>query len=174
MASTEATASSAEGLTPAQQLQQQHDNDHHVTVEDVPDEEDLAHPPPSTKPAADAPLSEKAAGKQKAESAASVPAPAPKKPVLNMASEELFPTLGSVKPRTNASPMKWGKMPAAVTSSNGLNGTAPSTYPGGLALRISRHLADLSQATPPLAHPLRPLALAWAPLCPVVALLSRR
>jgi hypothetical protein len=127
MASTEATTSAAEGLTPAQQLMQQHDhdNDHHVTVEDVPDEEDLAHPPPAAKSVPEAPLSEKAAGKQKAESAA----PAPKKPTLNMASEDAFPALGSVKPRT-AAPVAsgWGKKPAAVTSSNGLNGTATGTY----------------------------------------------
>ena len=40
-----ATGSSSEGLTPAQKLMEQHD--HHATVEDVIDEEDLAHPPPS-------------------------------------------------------------------------------------------------------------------------------
>lgn len=120
--SSEAVASSAnEGLTPAQKLMEQHD--HHVTVEDVPDEEDLAHPPPSAsaKPASEsAPLSEKAAGKQKAEDA---PAP-PKKAALNTSSEEAFPALGPVKPRAQASVAPtWGKKPAAVTS-NGVNGNA--------------------------------------------------
>lgn len=47
MASEAVASSATEGLTPAQQLMEQHENnDHHVTVEDVPDEEDIAHPPP--------------------------------------------------------------------------------------------------------------------------------
>ncbi|KAJ4378014.1 hypothetical protein N0V83_000844 [Neocucurbitaria cava] len=121
MASEAATSSATEGLTPAQQLMEQHD--HHVTVEDVPDEEDIAHPPPSAsaKHASDAaPLSEKAAGKQKAEDA---PIPA-KKPALNTSSEEAFPALGPAKPRAQASVAPtWSKKPAAVTS-NGVNGTA--------------------------------------------------
>lgn len=116
MASEAVASSATEGLTPAQKLMQAHD--HHVTVEDVVDEEDLAHPPPSVKPVSDAPaLSEKAAGKQKAQDA---PAPA-KKPALNTASEDAFPALGPVKPRAQASVPTWGKKPAAVTS-NGVNG----------------------------------------------------
>lgn len=116
MASEAVSASATEGLTPAQKLMEQHD--HHVTVEDVVDEEDLAHPPPSARSAPDgaAPLSEKAAGKQKAQDA-----PA-KKPALNTSSEEAFPALGPVKPRAQASVAPtWGKKPAAVTS-NGVNG----------------------------------------------------
>jgi hypothetical protein len=122
MASEAVASSATEGLTPAQKLMEQHD--HHVTVEDVPDEEDVAHPPPSTsaKPAAEAPLSEKAAGKQKANDAA----PAPKKPALNTASEEAFPALGPAKPRAQApAASTWGKKPAAVTA-NGTNGNAAS------------------------------------------------
>ncbi|KAH7069878.1 hypothetical protein BKA63DRAFT_90457 [Paraphoma chrysanthemicola] len=117
---SEATASSAtEGLTPAQKLMQEHE--HNVTIEDVPDEEDIAHPPPSAKPA-DAPLSEKAAGKQKVDEA-----PAPKKPALNTSSEEAFPALGPVKPRAQAPVAPtWGNKPAAVTTSNGPNGNAAS------------------------------------------------
>ena len=121
---SEAVASSApEGLTPAQKLMQEH-ADHHVTVEDVVDEEDVAHPPPAAKSADDgsAPLSEKAAGKQKADAA---PA-APKKPALNTSSEEAFPALGPVKPRAQAPVAPtWGKKPASVTS-NGVNGAAAS------------------------------------------------
>ena len=121
---SEATASTAtEGLTPAQKLMQEH-ADHHVTVEDVEDEDELAHPRPSAQPAADAPapLSEKAAGKQKAEDA---PA-APKKPALNTSSEEAFPALGPVKPRAQAPVAPtWGKKPASVTA-NGVNGNAAS------------------------------------------------
>jgi hypothetical protein len=99
MASEAVASTATEGLTPAQKLMQEH-ADHHVTVEDVEDEDELAHPQSSAEPAADvpAPLSEKAAGKQKAEDA---PA-APKKPALNTSSEEAFPALGPVKPRAQA------------------------------------------------------------------------
>jgi hypothetical protein len=122
MASEAVASTATEGLTPAQKLMQEH-ADHHVTVEDVEDEDELAHPQSSAEPAADAPapLSEKAAGKQKAEDA---PA-APKKPALNTSSEEAFPALGPVKPRAQAVAPTWGKKPASVTS-NGVNGSAPS------------------------------------------------
>ncbi|XPS73217.1 hypothetical protein M3J09_005368 [Ascochyta lentis] len=134
MASEAVGSSATEGLTPAQQLMEQHENnDHHVTVEDVPDEEDVAHPPPaaaSNSAATDAPLSDKAAGKQKAEE----PAPAPKKPALNTQSEEAFPALGPVKPRGQAPVPTWGKKPAAVTS-NGANGSHGASAPSGPAIR---------------------------------------
>jgi hypothetical protein len=114
MASEAVASSATEGLTPAQKLMQEHE--HNPTVEDVPDEEDIAHPQPS----ADAPLSEKAAGKQKMDDA-----PAPKKPALNTSSEEAFPALGPVKPRAQAAVAPtWGKKPAAVT--NGANDDATS------------------------------------------------
>lgn len=130
MASEAVASSATEGLTPAQKLMQEHD--HHVTVEDVPDEEDIAHPTPSASAntASDAPLSEKAAGKQKANDA-----PAPKKPALNTSSEEAFPALGPVKPRAQASVAPtWGKKPASVVS-NGANGDAASN---GASLPIGR------------------------------------
>jgi hypothetical protein len=121
MASEAAASSATEGLTPAQKLMQEHD--HHVTVEDVPDEDDVAPPPPSAKP--DAPLSEKAAGKQKADDT-----PAPKKAALNTSSEEAFPALGPAKPRGQAPVAPtWSKKPAAVTS-NGANGSAASNGTG--------------------------------------------
>lgn len=117
MASEAVASSATEGLTPAQKLMQEHD--HNVTVEDVVDEEDIAHPPPSAKATSDAPaLSEKAAGKQKADDA-------PKKPALNTSSEEAFPALGPAKPRAQVSAPTWGKKPTAVTS-NGVNGSAAS------------------------------------------------
>jgi hypothetical protein len=123
MASEAVASTATEGLTPAQKLMQEH-ADHHVTVEDVEDEDELAHPQSSAEPAADvpAPLSEKAAGKQKAEDA---PA-APKKPALNTSSEEAFPALGPVKPRAQAVAPTWGKKPASVTS-NDVNGSAASS-----------------------------------------------
>jgi len=135
MASEAVASSATEGLTPAQKLMQEHET-HNVTVEDVPDEEDLAHPAPSSsaKPASDAPLSDKAAGKQKADDA-----PKPKKAALNTSSEEAFPALGPVKPRAQAAVAPtWGKKPAAVTTPNGVNGatsngtSTPSDAPGSL------------------------------------------
>jgi len=124
-----AGSSAAEGLTPAQKLMEQHD--HHVTVEDVVDEEDVVHPPPSAAPKAapsDAPattMSEKAAGKQKAED---TPAPAKKAAAaLNTSSEEAFPALGPAKPRAPASfAATWGKKPASVAT-NGINGSGQET-----------------------------------------------
>lgn len=125
-----ATGSSGEGLTPAQKLMEQHN--HHVTVEDVVDEEDLAHPTPSAalqsdaadSAAAAAPLSEKAAGKQKV---ADTPAPSKKAPGLNTASEEAFPALGPVKPRVQAAVAPtWGKKPASLAA-NGVNGSGPAS-----------------------------------------------
>ncbi|PVI02859.1 hypothetical protein DM02DRAFT_670264 [Periconia macrospinosa] len=113
------SSSAAEGLTPAQKLMEQHD--HHVTVEEVVDEEDIIHPPPSAGPNKDsdgAAVSDKAAGKQKAQDA-----PAPKKgPALNTSSEEAFPALGPVKPRAPAAfAPTWGKKPASLAP-NGVNG----------------------------------------------------
>ncbi|KAJ4984335.1 KH domain-containing protein [Stagonosporopsis vannaccii] len=135
MASEAVASSATEGLTPAQQLMEQHaNNDHHVTVEDVVDEEDVAHPPPSAAATSDAPLSEKAAGKQKAEE----PVAAPKKPALNTQSEEAFPALGPVKPRAQAPVPTWGKKPAAVSSANGNNGNngnSGASTPSGPAIR---------------------------------------
>lgn len=116
---------SSEGLTPAQKLMEQHD--HRPTVEEVLDEEDILHPPPSASVKAPAPsegLSEKASGKQKAEDA---PAPA-KKPAVpfNTSSEELFPALGPARPRPTAVAPTWGSKPMAPVN-GGTNGTAPNT-----------------------------------------------
>ncbi|KAF2275343.1 uncharacterized protein EI97DRAFT_501939 [Westerdykella ornata] len=116
----------SEGLTPAQKLMEQHS--HRPTVEEVVDEEDLVHPPSSaplnaSEPAA--PLSEKAAGKQKAEGS---PAPSKKPEVpFNTASEEMFPALGPVKPRPAAAAPSWGKKPSSGSGVNGnTNGNASS------------------------------------------------
>jgi len=115
MASEAVASSASQSLTPAQKLMEQHD--HNVTIEDVVDEEDIAHPPPSTPANAEAPLSHKAAGKQKVDDSM------PKKAALNTSSEEAFPALGPVKPRAQASVAPtWGKKPASVTA-NGANGS---------------------------------------------------
>jgi hypothetical protein len=177
MASEAVAGSATEGLTPAQKLMQEH-ADHHVTVEDVPDEEDLVHPPASAsaKPDTDAsaPLSEKAAGKQKAEDA---PA-APKKPALNTSSEEAFPALGPVKPRAQASVAPtWGKKPASVTS-NGVNGGAagsgpsiPSRGPALPSMNIpGKHTERISLA----AHQVAPRGELKKPINEIVRDINRR
>lgn len=144
MASETVASSATEGLTPAQKLMQEH-ADHHVTVEDVPDEEDIAHPTPSAASAsASAPLSDKAAGKQKADDTSS------KKPALNTSSEEAFPALGPVKPRAQASVAPtWGKKPSSVT--NGVNGNASAPAGRGPALPSmnipGKHVERISLAT---------------------------
>jgi hypothetical protein len=115
---------SSEGLTPAQKLMEQHG--HNPTVEEVPDEEDILHPASSASIKSPEPgegLSEKAAGKQKADDA---PAPT-KKPTVpfNTASEELFPALGPAKPRAAAVAPTWGKKSTAPVN-GGANGTSMS------------------------------------------------
>ena len=96
---------------------QEHDahQAHRVTVEDAPDEYDLAHPPP---PAAKAATPN---GKASAKSAAPP----------NMSSEESFPALAPAKPRDAASvPAAWGKKPAALATDGpaaGADGHTPSS-----------------------------------------------
>lgn len=124
--------SSSEGLTPAQKLMEAHN----PTVEEVVDQEDIDHPPPSmaastastneaaSAPAPAEPLSAKAAGKQPATES---PAPTPRggQAPLDTQSEELFPALGAPKSRAAAAPTPWSHKPAAVgKAANGVNGLA--------------------------------------------------
>ena len=99
----EATSSNAPEKTPAQILQEKHDaaERHNATVEEVVDEEDIVHPPPSslhgqhsstreTSPGGgNGHASERAAGKQKAQD------PRPESSAPDTKSEEAFPALGS-------------------------------------------------------------------------------
>lgn len=137
-----------DSLTPAQKLQEKHDADaaHRATIEDVIDEEDIQHPPPSrqdvSEPQATPPqqsasgtMSEKVAGKRKAreELNAVVPNGQPQmQPTLDTKSEELFPALGagpgSKAPVAAAS--AWGtKKPPSVgaAGSTFVNGRGPLT-----------------------------------------------
>ena len=131
--------------SPAQRLQQKHvaDAAHRPMVEDVVDEEDIAHPPPSMKAATPIlstvdekgplPSLEKATGKQKARedpieppSSANIPPPV----ILDTKSEDAFPALGrGSKPQAPASvPMAWGaRKPLGVANAvpNGINGQGP-------------------------------------------------
>lgn len=116
-------ATASEQLTAAQKLQQEHEG-HHVTVEDVVDE-DLKPHHDSTDAAAPG-LSEKAAGKQKASSAAPT--------ALDTQSRELFPELGGPKPQLNTTKPKWNvSKPTNGHSPSPANGSGAATPSSGLA-----------------------------------------
>ena len=137
-----AGANSSDKLSFAEQLQKKHAEGHNPTVEEVVDEEDKLHPPPSLAAANPPPVDEneaipvsaKAKGKQKVEDepeASSNNGKVSKPQTLDTKSEELFPALGSgSKPRnTGAVPAAWGsKKPASVAGkSNGTNGSGPAS-----------------------------------------------
>lgn len=128
----------AAAKSPAAMLEEQHARDeaHRATVEDVVDEEDIRHPPPSSlvkdgKPdAASEPVKSTTA-----QTGTTTPAPAPKAapkkgPAFDVRSEESFPALGGgPKPRTAAAPTAWGaKKPSSASApTNGVNGSQPSS-----------------------------------------------
>ncbi|KAF2398874.1 hypothetical protein EJ06DRAFT_583485 [Trichodelitschia bisporula] len=123
-----ASTTAPETTSAAQKLLAVHDQAHRVQVEDVPDEDDLAHPAPSSSVTSPAIVdsstataeSDVAKGKQKAEPEA------PKKkatPVLDTKSEEAFPALGAPKAAPAAFQQGWGKKPASVTTNGNKAGT---------------------------------------------------
>ncbi|KAH8684762.1 putative KH domain-containing protein [Tricladium varicosporioides] len=142
MASTDSNSQASDangGLSAAQKLMQKHDEAHKVTIEDVPDEEDVTpHPHPSSASvlesadeAASAPgwaasMSAKAAGKQKA-------APEGKENVtfVNTQSETAFPSLGPSSNAKAASAPIWGAKKAA-SNGNGVATNGSSTPKSGM------------------------------------------
>ncbi|KAF9888178.1 hypothetical protein FE257_009173 [Aspergillus nanangensis] len=114
----------------AAMLEEQHARDeaHKATVEEIVDEEDLQHPPPSSL------VQDSAIPSQTptpADATPAAPKPAPKKaPAFDVQSEELFPALGSgPKPKVPAA-STWGAKSAAAAVSSGLpSGSQPA--PGG-------------------------------------------
>lgn len=143
-------SSQLKSLSFAEKLALKHSGNVHVpTIEDAVDEEDIAHPPPSsmlssqtpeTGPGpilveSQVPLSEKALGKQKAQDeshAAKGPTKRTQEPLLDTKSEELFPALGGgiKSPASGSIATAWGtKKPASVANgtSNGLNGYGPAS-----------------------------------------------
>ena len=142
------TSSMQQEASPAEQLLKKHaaDESHRATIEDVVDEEDIAHPPPSAlmqdstngppsdsvlQPKSES-LSAKAAGKQRAkEEPVSETGNAESAGVMiDTKSDEAFPSLGAgSKPRTAATVSSaWGaKKPASVAkaAANGLNKHGP-------------------------------------------------
>lgn len=137
---TGGTSVASEALTPAQKLQEKHDADaaHSATIEEVIDEEDIEHPPPSmqiapespTNQPASEPMSEKVAGKQKVKEEPDSAASNGKsntQPTLDTQSEELFPALGAgpkSKAPAAAAPAWGAKKPSSVgaVGLNGVNG----------------------------------------------------
>lgn len=120
MAAEASTATNGASKSLAAMLEEQHARDeaHKPTVEEVVDEEDLKHPPPSAT-----------ANNQllppilsPAETAAPAPKPAPKKaPAFDVQSEELFPALGSGPKPAAPAAATWGakKPSAAAAVTNG-------------------------------------------------------
>jgi hypothetical protein len=108
--------------SPAALLSEQHEK-HNVTIEDVVDEDDIQHPPPSS------------AVKPTVNQSADAAAPTPKKaPVFDVQSEELFPALGG-GPKSKAAanvPTAWGaKKPGVAAAAP--NGAAAVSQPSGMS-----------------------------------------
>ena len=153
-------AASATVPSFAEKMQQQHHADvHNPTIEDVVDEEDIAHPPPSSALPALAgapmePLSDKALGKQK-EKQADEPVKN-KSAAFDTKNEELFPALGGgPKPRAQG-PIStaWGaKKPASVANGNmnGINGhdSRPSTPGSGILTPTSTNASKFARGNGP-------------------------
>ena len=138
------SSTESHNLTAAERLQQKHEADavHRPMVEDVLDEEDVAHPPPSmhlvpefgdTHDADEQiqPMSEKAAGKQKAKDESNQTIAKPK--LNGVASfdaqdQEAFPALGSGPKAPPPAPaaMVWGaRKPSSIHGgANGVTGNA--------------------------------------------------
>lgn len=127
-ATTNGSSSANDGLTPAERMMQEATAaeeaaaSHKATVEDVVDEETLAHPPPSVQRPAEAAEPSSSAGAAAGKAAGKQPAK------LDTTSEDMFPSLGAPKSKgAGAAPSMWSKKPAAVgKAANGINGQASS------------------------------------------------
>ncbi|PWY70987.1 KH domain-containing protein [Aspergillus heteromorphus CBS 117.55] len=122
----------------AAMLEEQHARDeaHNPTVEDVPDEDDLLHPPPSSlvpDAESDAPAAPAATP------APAAPKAAPKKaPAFDVQSEELFPALGSgPKPKAPAASAWGARGPSAAAVANGAASGSPAA-PAGFGSEVPR------------------------------------
>ena len=140
-----ASSAASQNLTAAERLRERHEANaaHQPMIEEIDDEDLINRPPPSkqvmpkpertpTAADADVPMSEKAAGKQKAQDEPQqVLANAQTNgfPSLDTHSEEAFPALGGGPKASAPAPTAraWGaKKPSAVhTGPNGANGHAP-------------------------------------------------
>jgi hypothetical protein len=110
--------------SPAEQLKARHaanpDHVHNPTVEEVPDEDDIQHPPPAHVDPypPEVTMSDVARGKQKASAAPTRPAAS-----FNLNSEDAFPSLGLGKAPPASAPKQWRR------TDNGATGEDPNpTY----------------------------------------------
>lgn len=157
---TNGASSAGDGMTPAERLMKQHapEESHKVTMEEVPDEEVLAHPPPSAAaslpistdpsrvptPSSDPAMSAKAAGKQPLREEQTTAGAS--KPRLDTQSEEAFPTLGASKAQAAAAPNPWSRKPAAVgKAANGISNGMPNghTAPSNPSSRASAPMSGM-------------------------------
>lgn len=137
-------------LTPAQRLMEKHTADdghsHNVTLEEVVDEDDVEHPPPSgiSAPTATSTstMSEKAFGKKPETSK-----PTPKPNALDTQSEELFPALGAPKSQASAAPSPWSRKPPAV-STNGMSNGAANGYANAPSSKSSTPMVTPGSTVP--------------------------
>lgn len=156
-----ADSSAPTEMTPAQRLMALHAEAqaHQPTVEEVVDEDDLAHPPPTLSTpsqnavdsAAPSTMSAKAAGKQRAQDTTSNNNDGSKstaKAPLDMQSEEAFPSLGAPKAK-NPTTSAWSSKPASVGKSNGVNGASFATNASsGASTPVSAGLATRNVQQP--------------------------
>ncbi|KAI9736536.1 MAG: hypothetical protein M1818_006047 [Claussenomyces sp. TS43310] len=155
---------SSDDLTPAQKLHAE--DPHRVTIEEVPDEEDLKHVaalksegalgsadgaqnvPSWVVPSWTAPPSAASAGKQKAQEP---PAP-PSMPSLDTQSHDLFPELGGA-PKGPGAPIVapiWSTKKAATPATARVNGEANGTMPTN---GVSSESVSSSGVTTPNSNP---------------------
>lgn len=153
MASEASAANGSSSKSLAAMLEAKHDEAHRPTVEEVIDEEDITHPPPSSlvsnKPAAPTPIPVSETSTP-AESAISSPAPkaAQKKaPAFDVQSEELFPALGSgPKPAVSAA-ATWGAKRPSAAAAVVANGMAPQPMDGPRVMTLpGKHMEQLRLA----------------------------
>jgi hypothetical protein len=150
-------------LSFAEQLRQKHAEPHAATVEDIPDEDDVLHPPPSglavpsnipASESAEQSFSEKAKGKQKATEGVPSASAQPVPPVLDTKSETAFPSLGGgPKPRAAGPAPTWGakKPQFSPGGPNGINGQGNTPSPSNSGASTPISLPGRPAAAP--AHP---------------------
>lgn len=141
-------ASATENMSAAEKLQLEHAQaaeGHHVTVEEVPDE-DLKLHHASAGPTDSSTMSDKAAGKQREASAAPSPAKASK---LDIQSQELFPELGGPKSQATKNVPKWGAANVNILSDKTTtNGNGPAATAANGAATPSSGTATPKKSTP--------------------------
>ncbi|KAJ5923196.1 K Homology domain type 1 [Penicillium verhagenii] len=140
------TANGAASKSLAAMLEEQHtrDQDHHATVEEVIDEEDLKHPPPSSL-VNNAPVLESSTPAETA-TPAPIPKPAKKTPAFDVQSEELFPALGSGPKPAAPAAATWGaKKPSAAAAVAHGQAAKPMDIPRVMSLP-GKHVEQLRLA----------------------------